>query len=967
MTTKTYDTDPITKLYNTVKEQGLYTKSLDEFKAKYSNPESISNLYNVVNKTQLYTKTKDDFVKQYFTAPVEKKSEVGGVSKSPSPSIGTGEGGLVPLNVSSEQMRQFEENKRRFDNIGAGDVATLEEDPLKVAIEPYKKEAATRFDNYRKGVEKARSETTSQKYLSKVQQDRVNRNDAKVNHADELALGKFEKIKEQVANELFPNGEVAKQAIENYARNKGIDVSQVPNDNETIKAAKQKAIEYDSDTADIAATGDINNAAILAERRADPNFDKKVSEWEQQFHSNDYKTIIPEALYARVVDKFLAKGNAGLIAEKDPDLKEQYDRLKDGGILLENPTYGATVVANEMSRKREEEGKNNAVGNLPRQKYMDDLAARMYADQPAKKKIYDEIIRQDLPKYIDTPGFLDRAVGAIKHGFEGTESSIRGLAGEDNAYALYNQEQKDNTQVSAAPKGLLHQISGTSGDFAGLITYMGLSNKILEGAGMSRGAANLLTTGHTFYGQELGEARSLYPNDETAQKIRAGLSTLAFMTLNPLMAGSRSFQKKFFDKFKPEIDDAIKQVESGAIAKEAVRDNLLGKFKDGMDFGKDAVKKNLTGIGDMTAYTIFKQGVDKVLGLDNKTYKQVHPEDEIVDVAKMTAMGLAPVSIATASGGKRFAKEALYEIASNPKRFQSVSEITGMIDHEFGKTAEERRDNIQYLAETRNVLDEVGLPDKLQKSYLLHAMNEKILTKKAEGVNEPTLKKQITDQIKRSQEAKEKILKGENIDALPQEVNTDNLKEHEKFLKEMFQGDEDGSYLKAADQKLLGGKTFDKEKVPQFLETVAMQSNNVMRGKDGELTVDDKFDSRQAASDRWEKSIIDAANEMYPEIKKLGDTQGEFVAAIKEPVVEKKSETQLSEEATKKQEIENEKIKEATEPKIELDIADLKIKEVNERIAKHPERATLPRERRKIEVNFDKLKEIVACIYGKAV
>lgn len=100
MTTKTYDTDPITKLYNTVKDQGLYTKSFDEFKTKYSNPEAIDKLYNVVSESQLYTKSKDEFVSKYFPAPVEKKSQVGGVS----PSIGTGEGGLVPLNVSSEQV-----------------------------------------------------------------------------------------------------------------------------------------------------------------------------------------------------------------------------------------------------------------------------------------------------------------------------------------------------------------------------------------------------------------------------------------------------------------------------------------------------------------------------------------------------------------------------------------------------------------------------------------------------------------------------------------------------------------------------------------------------------------------------------------------------------------------------------------------------------------------------------------------
>ena len=88
-------TDPIDKLYKTLVNKGYYTKSIDEFKTKYSQPENIDKLYQVVNRDGLYTKTKDEFNTQYFQS-VKKKFDTdphsylklfgGGSSQSQSPS-----------------------------------------------------------------------------------------------------------------------------------------------------------------------------------------------------------------------------------------------------------------------------------------------------------------------------------------------------------------------------------------------------------------------------------------------------------------------------------------------------------------------------------------------------------------------------------------------------------------------------------------------------------------------------------------------------------------------------------------------------------------------------------------------------------------------------------------------------------------------------------------------------------------
>lgn len=84
----------IDKLYDVVKEEGLYTQSKDEFKKKYSTPESIDKLYDVVKEEGLYTKSKDDFYSKYYPdlnkqkTPKEKeplvnleKQMLGGIGK----------------------------------------------------------------------------------------------------------------------------------------------------------------------------------------------------------------------------------------------------------------------------------------------------------------------------------------------------------------------------------------------------------------------------------------------------------------------------------------------------------------------------------------------------------------------------------------------------------------------------------------------------------------------------------------------------------------------------------------------------------------------------------------------------------------------------------------------------------------------------------------------------------------------
>jgi hypothetical protein len=54
------------RLYNLMKEAGLYSASFEDFQKEYNNVEAIDGLYYKLHKSELYTKSKEDFYIQYF-------------------------------------------------------------------------------------------------------------------------------------------------------------------------------------------------------------------------------------------------------------------------------------------------------------------------------------------------------------------------------------------------------------------------------------------------------------------------------------------------------------------------------------------------------------------------------------------------------------------------------------------------------------------------------------------------------------------------------------------------------------------------------------------------------------------------------------------------------------------------------------------------------------------------------------
>lgn len=62
-------------LYDSLKRDGLYTKSYKEFVRQFADTEKQKRLYAMLNADKLYSRTADDFAKQFFT-PIKRDSAI---------------------------------------------------------------------------------------------------------------------------------------------------------------------------------------------------------------------------------------------------------------------------------------------------------------------------------------------------------------------------------------------------------------------------------------------------------------------------------------------------------------------------------------------------------------------------------------------------------------------------------------------------------------------------------------------------------------------------------------------------------------------------------------------------------------------------------------------------------------------------------------------------------------------------
>jgi hypothetical protein len=104
------------KLYNSLKKQGLYTKSYEEFSSQFSDEKSQAKLYGALSEKKLYTKSVEDFRSQFFSPPKEEAPKKVSAVSTGSQSDSAQKAGGSDLRFDSTQPIEKETNIKVADN-----------------------------------------------------------------------------------------------------------------------------------------------------------------------------------------------------------------------------------------------------------------------------------------------------------------------------------------------------------------------------------------------------------------------------------------------------------------------------------------------------------------------------------------------------------------------------------------------------------------------------------------------------------------------------------------------------------------------------------------------------------------------------------------------------------------------------------------------------------------------------------
>lgn len=696
--------------------------------------------------------------------------------------------GIATLDVSPEQQKYFDEQKKRFEKAMPSEEQDAN-DPLKTMMSPYRQHFGELMTNYLTAAKNTGSESTAQQYLDKTKQVDVNNAQNERRRMDESAMLKLGVIQDQAEHEMIPEAQTGTNMLADYAKSKGIklntredgiidtspdNLDKLPKNNETINTIVKRLYEY-RDIRDIfdKSGGDFRTAAVMWAEKNNPHLSEQLKKINEDSESAGVENTVPPVLLGKLTNEFIKNPNVALVASKDPYLAPGYQKLKDNTLDI-FPEFGVNTLATEMSRQREMEGKNGSFANFNfgSSSYMDRLAARMYEKDPMKKKFYDEH-KEQINKNLETPGFLDKAVGSIKSTVAGNISSAEEFLNLKSEGAdIYDVLKRQSEVVPFQPIGWAHQLSSASGEFGGIITTMMIGDNWLQGLGLVNDAANAnkMMVASSFWGDAMKEAKANYVGQPDKQFLSAGATTLSYVAGSDIFPAAKI--NGALKSMSPEIGRVVDALSEGSLAPAAARDRLVNAFGKLINYGKDVLKQDVSATAELTAITAFKQGMDKMLGLDNRTYNEIHPASELLDVAKTAALGSLGPSVLAVTGQRNAHINSIFEMASKPEYFKNLLNDQVLVDKNTADAVQDKVSMLDHLGSIKDNLDNEGVPESKQKSYLLQSVNEKLLAKKVIETVDPVLKKKYDEQLKETQKRKEDILGGKPLpqhDILAQE------------------------------------------------------------------------------------------------------------------------------------------------------------------------------------------------------
>ena len=587
---------------------------------------------------------------------------------------------------------------------------------------------------------------------------------------------------------IAESGFHAKNLLLNSEWGKGGD------DNETKRLLQNRVAQYEKTASPFRNSGinptsylakdQIYDAAIKAYANQNETFKKQLEETGVDLNKPDIKLSMGDnnAKVGQIMNHVLQNPDLyDYLKNENPSLIPAIQEVQNN-LIYDNKDYGVTQLANEISRDMQDKGYNkiDPIFNFEgaAKKTGDFTAESLFANDPKKLQLYRDNKESILNK-LDAPSLFSGIAESSKGFGKGIINSFTEPF-TSTSKTIKEGWEKEANHVSADPKGLVKFLSD-SGHAIGFVASIAATGNVLGAAGMGANTASMISLGVGFLGDNLEQAKMKYPNSPVKQWTSALFNTGLYMAMGKSLFPAAKVEQAL-TKVQPGVSKGVENLASGKITRDAARAELNTWGKKAIEIAGDGLQKNIKVSAEMTGISILNKVLDKVMGMDDQTFQDFHPEGEEADTFKSMFLSNILVNGMAAYGQSKaknnIAKESVYEAATYPNRYRDAIEAAAI-----SKNVVETKDmlgNLDYVAGVKKDLDTRGLSEKQKKDYLFNALKSKVLNESKPSSPDATLNRQHTERVKELEEINQGILEGKDADEVVTTSEQKKIDEQDK-------------------------------------------------------------------------------------------------------------------------------------------------------------------------------------------
>lgn len=497
---------------------------------------------------------------------------------------------------------------------------------------------------------------------------------------------------------------------------------------------------------------------------------------------------VSDAKKGYLVDQFLNNKDVQELVQENPQL---YGKYKEAQInaMTQFPSYAMKSINQKVGQYIQDTDKDvwDSLGKNIKDEKLSEVVDEMVAKGELNEMEKSFFIKnkenaKSWLEYADPKidQSLNRSAGEGWRGWEKSVRSIGNKLGLTDAGLLEPIENTDKrmeeieySTPNIQPKGTFGKAKKGISEFTGQMLPMMLTAGLMRGAGSGATAAEVFPVIMQFGGENERKAREHFKDDKLSQIQYTIAQTSIDAMLGRLLPHGK-IANNLRTELRKDVVTAIEQLSAGNIEKAAVKENLIGAIGDKL---KDIAKHNVKTANIGTGFQIAHNGIDAAFG--KRDFKLEDEARDAFDTWKHSFVSATALSALASKTGyterrrnREISKEFIYELASNPELATARLKEQAELNPEAVKDVEKRIENVAYGAK---VLEEIGaesnMSESQKKTYLLNALNEKVLRERAENTVDPTLKAKLNDQVKKANVIQEQILEGKDIESLPQDDN----------------------------------------------------------------------------------------------------------------------------------------------------------------------------------------------------